>query len=750
MNINKRLNDIIIKYDLDEVYPYFRDYLRAQELIDELIVSWKGKKIICICNSQNCRYYIENRIMDDDYEVDFEIIHFAEPGFNPDSEAGKAFKKIREGNYDEIYVAGYNGSSLIGHYLRLLGLGYHTLYDHFALNGLYLDREWYDLLHDNRGYESHESNQRLYTQRNPEILEFFDISQRYRHTEKNDKLSGIYLKKLIFISLFIHDFVEFFKYINEYICLIGDEAFQNAKQDVEELLKDISDCLAERKRRDIIIHWVDKVPYKDLKDADYLYNEVRENSVFFTQMYTMCPYTGPTFIQMFGEGKPVDDGSWGEWFGGGRGIKGWKVIKDIDDAGYSFMSFDRNFRSFPKSFIPREPIDAYAAASDQMWTVLSYILESEKPMVMYVHLCLETHDPFWFPDMDDELMENRDKRYHQGIKAVDRQLRFYSSLYNDELIRIYMSDHGKEDYQSRFHCFFSIASKEYPVKKVDSLLCWLDFGTIMSSLLRGKPILFDKLGREYVELQDLNWISGEPQMIAVREKAPITWFLMGFRGALTKDHIYLKFNTGNEWFQKNDEYANVFEPGWFQREDDVISCSDELLKTFRDRAGETDPEIVKRYDKYNKYLQIIFKKAYPENIRKIKLLNELFESFGDETVSLRMGGPHSCGLYSVLTPENRKRIRYIVDPDPECCCKTLGIPIIPAPAEGGVLVLSSLKHRDFLLKEAEGYGKGIRPVDPYSYLEEKGISCRFDCYCFEPAVEDYEVGFPMEAFASYE
>ena len=59
--------------------------------------------------------------MDDDYEVDFEIIHFAESGFNPDSEAGKVLKKIGEGNYDEIYVAGYNGISLIGHYLRLLG-----------------------------------------------------------------------------------------------------------------------------------------------------------------------------------------------------------------------------------------------------------------------------------------------------------------------------------------------------------------------------------------------------------------------------------------------------------------------------------------------------------------------------------------------------------------------------------------------------------------------------------------------------
>lgn len=81
---------------------------------------------------------------------------------------------------------------------------------------------------------------------------------------------------------------------------------------------------------------------------------------------------------------------------------------------------------------------------------------------------------------------------------------------------------------------------------------------------------------------------------------------------------------------------------------------------------------------------------------------------------------------------------------------SFGIPIISAPKDEGVVILSSWDHRDFLLKESNNYLGGVRVVDPYKYLLEKGYDCHMPLYELEPLPEEYDVGFPLEEFARYE
>ena len=136
-------------------------------------------------------------------------------------------------------------------------------------------------------------------------------------------------------------------------------------------------------------------------------------------------------------------------------------------------------------------------------------------------------------------------------------------------------------------------------------------------------------------------------------------------------------------------------------------------------------------------------------MKKIEEINRLFDSFGDEPVQLRMGGYHSERLDSILSSNNRKKIKYVIDINPRCMMYKFNVPVISKPREEGIVVLSSHDYLAKLIKESEGY-VGVRVVDVYRHLEEKGFKCRMPVYELEPLPEEYDVGFPLEDFERYE
>lgn len=748
MDINEKLNEIIMEYNLDEVYPGYREYIYAQKLIDELIDSWKNIKILCICNCNDSKFYFENRICSDELSIDFLVMQHGTLDNSSTCDLNDVISAFDFKQYDDVYIISHNGAAVIGLYLRKYGVVYNCLYDYFEIHDLFLDGEWYDFLHDENSVVFYNAKTQLKTKRNSAVVEYYDLYSKIKMLcgVHKENIENLLYKKIIFVSLFIHDFVAAFHWLETYASFSNDNIYIKVKDELSNLLGEIKDALSNRTKRDILIHWVDKVPYKDIDNAEFLYNEIRPNSIFFTHMYTMSPFTVPSFVQMFAGKKPVDDGGWGEWFSGGKSVDQYKVIKDLESSGYKFLSFCRDFRNFPVAYIPSEPLDSYACASDILWNSLNYCLNSLEPLVILAHICLETHEPFWSTDMDDLSIGDNDLRYKLGIKAVDDQLRFYNDLYNENLVSIYLSDHGKEDFQSRFHCLFSIyAPNIYKPKEFDGLCCWLDFGSILHCIMNDKDVCYDELNRDYVQLQEFNWLDGKAQVNVFRKKGEISWLLRGFRGALTKKYIYLKFYNEIEWVIRNDETNFVFEPTWFQREDDLESINDDELEYLRECAGKNVCDNLELYYKYNKFSQKVFRLAYDHEIRKINDLNCLFDGFLDVPVYLRMGGKHTYELFSILTKANRAKICAIIDKNPKCYCASLGLDIIQSIPSNGIIVLSSYEHLDDLIEESKTYA-GVKIVDIYSYLKNKGYTCRFPVYIFEPNIEEYDVGFPFEDF----
>jgi len=332
-----------------------------------------------------------------------------------------------------------------------------------------------------------------------------------------------------------------------------------------------------------------------------------------------------------------------------------------------------------------------------------------------------------------------------GLKSVDEQLCYYWNMYPKSSVQIYLSDHGKDDFQTRFHTFMVITGDEYSPQDIDGLYCLTDFGKIFHSILNKEEILKECNARQYIELQEFDWISGYPISLAIKGKDQIESFLSGYRGVVTDKHIYIKFNRGTEWLIEKEKGGAVFEPIWYQREDDMVEISPELLEQYRTWAGETDQKLQNEICKYYPYIERIYRRAFDRNMNKIRIVNEIIRDLPKKKIALRTGGRHSYSLYSILTRENRRKIEYVIDRDPNCFCKKLHIKILQEPVNVDVIILSSFYSIEQLREEAKNYNN-IKVIDLYSMLEEKGYSCRFPLYNFEPDINDYEVEFPFGDF----
>ena len=73
---------------------------------------------------------------------------------------------------------------------------------------------------------------------------------------------------------------------------------------------------------------------------------------------------------------------------------------------------------------------------------------------------------------------------------------------------------------------------------------------------------------------------------------------------------------------------------------------------------DIDEQLIKLLNKYN------LDENYPEEMQVLrieKLINDLFESFGEKSVGIYFGGNHTAMLYRILTPENRKKVYAVID-----------------------------------------------------------------------------------------
>lgn len=267
-------------------------------------------------------------------------------------------------------------------------------------------------------------------------------------------------QELLGECLSLRDFVSFFKYANEEKEMISQkETLGNLKEDIETFLKKIKEEFDKKKERqeyrDIIVHWIDQVSYGERMLLPGLEKKL-ESGLAFQNAYTHTPYTQPTVRMIFwkqfrGENAAGTPGGYDK-----RNLKDSELYNRIQDAGYELEIF-----GFLKQIIDKDADTCFAmptASGALYFQMLNVLLNSEKPVFSMVHILNETHEPYMSPEAGlentsfefSDSYESAAKRITISASYMDEVIDFYDSLLGEQVINIYMSDHGKwEDIDRR-------------------------------------------------------------------------------------------------------------------------------------------------------------------------------------------------------------------------------------------------------------------------------------------------------------
>ena len=731
-NITEELNQLIFKYNIDKYYPQYRKKYKAEKLLESILnkVVHKGEKTILISNDKVVLDIVKKiRVFSEEC---IEAKHITDL---------KELDNIIWDKYANVYVLSLRETEKYGKWLRIHNIKYKWIYDAFEAEGLFFENEFYKVLNDCQGEWFNAPYFGKQFLRDNWALEFYFQKMKFEYTT-DEQVKKIALEKSLFLSIILKNFSNAEKLL---LLLTEDEIYVEFWKELQVLLGKIKNAIAKRKQKDIVWYWMDALSYEKSDGMPYL-KEIMSKSVVFENAFTITPYTLPTLRNIFCKKKQVDD-------------KAYKILSVNEDnsellqfllyKGYDFRCISGYMPCFEVSKVSGNHHSVFDTSSQIIWDALENMIDNPNPMVILAHILSETHGPYLPTDLNDGIIDDMKARCELGKKEVDEQLAYYDSFLNENIYRIYMSDHGDNQISTKFHIHWNVYNKNIVPRKVKGLISTLDLSKVLENIIDDKDIENGIVYRDYVELQDFDRYDKHfiGNMIKKRETPDILVF--GYKGVITQKYMYLKYRKGNEWLA---ERGNVkYEPSLIGLVKEVDKIIDEsILGEIRSKVGDFfEDDEIRAKCKYSVYLY----KLYDNFIRRCKenvnIICELMRNYPKGTIALRMGGEHSAELYSRLEDEYKDKIGYIIDNNKDCICKKYGMPVLTLEEAKHMnikaVVLSSYMHIDMLRNEASAYPSDIAIIDIYNELEKRGICCKNNFYIdAQMTDEDYDVGFPFE------
>lgn len=282
--------------------------------------------------------------------------------------------------------------------------------------------------------------------------------------EKNEE----HLTWLLSACLANRDFVTFYEVMEEAYDFIKDlERFRGLKEEIDNLLDEIRVFLKKRESlfpKDIIMHWMDQVGYDDLDNFPELKNLMGQG-LLFENAYTVTPYTVATEACIFYQEEvcKLNMKNLKEVILR-NGLKQSKLYHDILDNGYVFNIMG----GMARKYMP-EKQDSYTqimvASSVCYWNMINYIIHSEKPVFGIIGCLSENHEPWMSPKVKPynpsfefygSYAMSKEK-VRKSALYYDKIIKFFTDMFSNKTIHIYMSDHGKwEDIDLRRYGNYAI------------------------------------------------------------------------------------------------------------------------------------------------------------------------------------------------------------------------------------------------------------------------------------------------------
>lgn len=741
MDINESLNEIIFKYCLDRYYPHYRNMYEAEKLLQDLVkgIIQNGKKAVFVGDDRKGIGFIQN--------ISRDYVNICFHTYDSKDQSLQEIADVDWKQYDEIYLISFYGAEYVERWFRQHSIPYEWVYDIFERKGFVLQREFFifgkeDLffLADSKG------DMHSYGGRTESIQCELYCQQSKYSTASNDQTKQIALEKCLFLTLYMRNFVM----AHQYSMLLAeyDNRYEKIWNEIQDLLNAIKRIIKDRQQKDIILYWLDSIPYFDAGSTPYLRKMIKE-SVVFDNAFTYIPYTHPTLRAMFLVKKDIDDQAYNVCK---ITRENSPAIQVLEEQGYDVRVYSGYFGwYFPLSYQSGHfYTDVCAPVSMKLWDMFSDMLMTEQKTLWLVH-ALEVHAPYLNVRMSDYNYMNIREMRNLATLEIDEQLAFYDPFVGKNAYRIYMSDHGNGTMlQRRIQVLFAIYHRTLKPKKIKGLFSLLDFADILKKLLVNGEIKENDLSRDYVEIGNLDLYNPRLVINLFKNKELVNEVYYGYKGIVDREYIYIRYRLGKEWWSPRKDMRNPVL--FYQYSDDIPEPK--LLSKYRELVGEFPEEMLTDEKfRYSKYLYALYDNVIEHHdvAKRVRLIEQLLEPYPDNSVGVRMGGYHSLVLYGVLSKESRRKLWGFIDNDATCLCSTLPLPIVHSEhmaelIESGVqaVLLSSFVHLNALREEADGWPEGMHVLDIYQCFAETGQQWDADFWLVRGRDEDYDVGIPIE------
>ena len=728
-DINEAIDNIIYKYNIDEYYPSYRKASNCEKILKKIIDNHglANENVLFLCNDQ----------------LEIEIISHNSQGcelvecinYNQISDS------IEWNRYKEVYILSYEKYDDMSEYLDGKTVNYLWVYDVFEKYGYSCCKDFYRLT--SKAYESMFSDSFPGKEgwRNNIQLELYNCQKRYNNA-CDENVKTIELKKCLYLSLYMRNFLSAHSYFMELSKV--DVKYKNASEEVDELLTEIKRRVKEKQDKNVVLYWMDAISYEECGDMPYLQQQMNE-SVVFENAFTSTPNTFPTGKAMFLGKYMVDDKGYQIK---NISLENSEVLKLFKEQEYNIKSISGYMRWFDYEYRSEKRHELYDSCSMILWDLLNNLVNNEGKTFYIVHMLVEGHHPFLTSEMDEIGLLDDGIRYSQGRRELDKQLRFFDEFINSKSYRIYMSDHGQHQFSTRYHVILSVYGNGLMRRKINKMFSLIDFVKLIKQILEDGCIDESSYEREYVKIQDIDWYNYKHIRRLINDKIPPDMFLIGYKGVITKEKMYIKFKTGQEWV--TDRNIIIHEPAlWDGYYNEYSDEEQQVINIFREYAGDNITEIDndERF-KYSKYIYKLIDKYKVYMEEYMNIIYKEMDKYPSQSIAIRMGGDHSVELYARMGKEYRKKIKCFIDNNEMCKCSKFGIPIIKLDelemnSIQGV-ILSSYDYLEALREEIKQYDKGINVIDIYEAFEKNGICCTKNFYMdIKMAEEDYDVGFPL-------
>lgn len=735
MNINLELVELIHKYHVDEVSPLFYKSFQAETLAKKKYESLAN--VVLVGTKQTDIKWFQRTVCGQDAPA---ILLLGEEDY-------ECSNKV-EGYGGTFLVISYHGRDEVMIKLLELGVCAVCLYDEFEKNGLLFTDTFYDIYGEE--YDKRWSKGKTRDFMTFDINRIFFDHRRRFELETDAENKKRLLKKIIFDCIYARDFITLKKYIDlfreQYAGEEGDRYLAFYKE-VEKLLSQIKSALANRSQRDCIMIWLDALEYGEDADMPFLHG-LNESSLLFQNMYTVTAYTSHTLKTIFAKRRSVEEEAYKL---APLDRKNSMLLTALEERNYMFQYYgiDELAVRFEGAYKAGHLYNLRGSFTQMYWDIIGDILRcnTEEAFFCVLHELMSTHIPFVSMGLTGQKYVCCDPRPgeqlvgdHYGVQPmesrqyVDRQLEFFGGLLPEKMLKIYMSDHG-HTFFGRYHCILKVQQEQIKPQICDDLISWYDADKLILGLIDGKPVEKLEIQNDYVVIQDTEYYGRDfiAQNLKHRKISRQLLDSYGFQGVVTKEDLFIHYNTGEELYQKacNDE----------------CMVTDERLDYLRGVTSKKRVDLfAEEKFRYSRLVQQVMDRCRMRTAErqkeKLDIVRNVFTGIPEEEIwAIGGGGLSSLRLLMLLDEKSRKKVRYIIDEVKECYAGRMGVKVISAEDTDDYridkVVISSFDHHQEQKRlQAKNFKAEI--VDLYDVLELHGIACQDDFYNLEYAEEDFE------------